>query len=357
MSSPLLSVIVPAFRGTATLPQALSALAANDLPRGCWELIVVDDASDDGTSELARTWADHVVSLPGRPHGPAFARNRGVEASTGLWLVFIDSDVVVHADALRLFASVIERHPDVDAVFGAYDEAPPAKGFLSQYRNLLHRYVHRLGSGEADTFWAGCGAVRRTAFVAVGGFDERRYTRPQIEDIELGYRLKDRGGRILLRPEIQGTHLKRWTLIGSTRTDLLDRGIPWIRLLLERGKIARPANLNLARGERLKTGMIGVALVLMLGALLWRRFDAAFGAALLLLAVELSNLRLLAWFARQRGVLFALAVIPMNLWYYFVSGLSVVFGFALHLARGSQQRKSRNTREMALDTARGRTPR
>lgn len=332
--SPFFSVIVPAFQGASVLPQSLGALAGSDLPREQWELIVVNDGSTDDSAAVAAKWADRVVSLPGPPRGPAFARNRGVEQSAGTWLVFIDADVLVHRDTLSQIAAVAARDPAIDALFGAYDDAPPAPGFLSQYRNLLHRYVHLKGAGEADTFWAGCGAVRKSAFVAVGGFDEQRYPRPQIEDIELGYRLRDRGGRILLSPDVQGAHLKRWRFWGSTRTDVFDRGAPWVRLLLERGKMGQSANLNLKRGERIKTAAVGLALAVIAAALVLRRTELAIAGAVLLGGVEWSNRALISWFAGQRGWLFALGVIPMNVWYYVVSGISVAIGVAQHVLRG-----------------------
>lgn len=335
-AGPLLSVIVPAYNGAAILPRTLEALAASDLPRHRWELIVVDDASVDATAEVAGRWADRVISLAGRPHGPGFARNRGVEASRGAWVVFIDADVVVHRDTLRSFVETIEREPRLDAVFGAYDDSPPAPGFLSQYRNLLHRYVHLTGRGESESFWAGCGAVRRTGFVEAGGFDQRRYPRPMIEDIELGYRLRERGGRILLNPEIQGAHLKRWTFRGSVKTDLLDRGIPWTRLLLERQRLAGPANLNLSRAERIKA--VGVCLgfvLLAVGVAVWRP-EPVVAAGGLLVAVLLSNLALFRWFYARRGLPFVLGVVPMTLWYYVISSLSVGVGVISHLlARSS----------------------
>ncbi len=333
VAAPLLSVIVPAHQGESVLPLSLAALAGSDLPRERWELIVVDDASSDGTSRLAEQWADRVVALSGRPHGPGYARNRGAEGATGEWLVFIDADVVVHGDTLRRFVEAIEADPSIDAVFGAYDDAPPAPGFLTQYRNLLHRYIHLMSAGPGETFWAGCGSVRRSAFVEVGGFDERRYRRPQIEDIELGYRLRDRRRRIVIRPEIQGAHLKQWRFLGSLRTDLLDRGIPWVVLLLERRSLGRPANLNLKRGERVKALLVGLALPLFPTAALLRWPLLALAASLMLLGVVLSNLPLFTWFARQRGPLFALAVVPFNLGYYLVSCLSVVGGATVHLLR------------------------
>lgn len=329
-----LSVVVPAHQGERALPQVLGALCASDLPRGQWELIVVDDASTDDTARVAAAFADRVLSLTGRPHGPGYARNRGVSASRGEWVVFVDADVVVHVDTLRQFAAVAESADGVDAIFGAYDESPPAPQFISQYRNLLHRFTHLTNAGESETFWAGCGAVRRSAFLAAGGFDEFRYPRPQIEDIELGYRLRDRGGRILLRPEIQGAHLKQWTWRGSLRTDLFDRGIPWFRLLLERRRHSQRASLNIKRSEQLKTLLIGIALVLTVAASWFGNRQMLVLAGGAVLGVALSNWRQVVWFARMRGVAFAVSTIPMNLWYYVVSGTCVAVGCALHLRAG-----------------------
>ena len=331
---PLLSVVVPAHQGELVLPPVLEALVASDLPRDKWELIVVDDASTDNTAEIARARADEVLSLPGPARGPSFARNRGAEISRGVWVVFIDADVVVHRNTLSVFAATIDLDSRVDAVFGVYDDDPPAPGFLSQYRNLLHRYTHLKGRGRAETFWTGCGAVRLAAFREVGGFDEVRFARPQIEDIELGYRLGDRGGRIILNKAIQGTHLKRWTFTGGLRTDLFDRGIPWVRLLLERGGMRQAGKLNLKQGERIKAVLVGLTLLLGLWAFVSRRPEPLYVAGFLLTVVALSNLKQFVWFSHRRGPLFALAVVPMNFWYYLVSCACVVLGYGLHVLHG-----------------------
>ena len=83
MSELRLSVIVPAYNGTGVLEKSLSALRDSDLSRKHWELIVVDDASTDDTGTLAAQYADRVVRLDGRPHGPSYARNRAAELAKG----------------------------------------------------------------------------------------------------------------------------------------------------------------------------------------------------------------------------------------------------------------------------------
>ena len=135
-----------------------------------------------------------------------------MEDAKGDVVVFVDADVLPHADAFTTDPGAFEADPALTAVFGSYDDAPAEPGIVSQFRNLLHHHVHQQGAGEATTFWAGLGAVRADAFRAEGGFDAERYPLPSVEDIDLGTRLVADGGRILLDPLLQGTHLKRWTL-------------------------------------------------------------------------------------------------------------------------------------------------
>ncbi len=327
---PLLSVIVPAFNGTRVLPRALAALAASDLPRECWELIVVDDGSTDDTAALASTWADIVIRIPGVPHGPGYARNRGVEAARGEVVVFVDADVVVHADTLRRIAWTFARDPELGALFGSYDDQPPAPGLVSRYRNLLHHWHHQANPGPAETFWAGCGAVRRRVFHAAGMFDEWHYRRPSIEDIELGHRIVMTGERIELRPEIQCAHLKQWSLWNVVRTDIKDRGIPWMRLLLQEGKLGQRRALNLKPIEKVNTALVGLGL-LALGAAVALRDPRwlllTLGAVLV---VGGTNLPFYRFLARVQGPGFALGAFPIHLLYYLVNGVCAAGGFVAH---------------------------
>lgn len=335
-SAPFLSVIVPAYNGRKVLAHALDALARSDLPRSKWELIVVDDASTDNTAEIAARYADVVVRLPGKPHGPAYARNRGCESALGEILIFVDADVCVHPGTLGQFLDLFRAQPDVGAIFGSYDDAPPAVGIVSQYRNLLHHYVHHRNAGDAETFWAGCGAVRRKLFNECGKFDEWHYYRPQIEDIELGHRIRAHGHRILLRPEIQCTHLKRWTLRAVITTDLHDRGVPWMRLLVQQGNAANNEVLNVRLREKVNTILVWVALGLFITAAFTRSWLWAVAGLAVVTWVLLTNRAMYHFFLR-RGWKLGLAAVPLHLMYYFLNGISAAAGIVLHHLIGEPQ--------------------
>jgi len=216
---------------------------------------------------------------------------------------------------------LFREQADLAAVFGSYNDAPAAQGVISQYRNLLHHFTHQNGNPQASTFWAGCGAIRRSIFKAIGGFDEKRFPHSSIEDIELGYRLRAAGYRILLDKSIQGTHLKHWTLFSLIRTDILRRAIPWARLNLETGKV--PADLNLKWGQKASVALISLAGVLLSLSLLWPELFALCIAVVL--TVLFLNLKLYAFFFRRKGLFLAIACIPLHLLYFLYNGLSYLY--------------------------------
>ena len=321
-SAPMrVSVIVPAYNNAGELAQCLSALlAAADATA---ELIVVDDASDEDLSRVAACFAAQSLRLT-RNAGPAAARNYGAQHARGDILFFVDADVVVASDAIRRIRTIFDCRPEIAAVFGSYDANPAAPELVSQYRNLLHHFVHQQGKPEAATFWAGCGAIRRSAFEDVGGFDERRFPRPSIEDIELGYRLRAAGYHIYLDKSLQGTHLKRWTLLSVLRTDVFHRAIPWSRLIIESGQV--PDDLNVQSRQRLSVALTGIGGTLLLAAPL--RPELLIPALGCWGGMVFLNRDLYAFFLRARGPLFALACMPLQLLYYMCCGLSYQYVWA-----------------------------
>jgi len=323
--TPHISVIIPVYNGGENFRRCLDALTATGYAN--YEIVVVDDGSTDGSAGLAERTGCRVLHTSEPRSGPAVARNLGVQAASGDVVFFVDADVAVRPETVGLVAGTFADDPGLAALFGSYDNAPGAPNFLSQVKNLFHHYVHQHSAEQAASFWSGCGAMRRDVFLRHGGFDTERYRRPCIEDIELGYRVTRSGGRIRLVKALQVKHLKRWTVTSLLRSDILDRGIPWTRLLLREKAFANDLNLQTHNRVSVATTWL-LALCLVTGFILPWLWLIAAGAAGLLLAL---NWPVYRWFAGQRGWPFTLAVIPWHWLYYFYNGVSFAAGLGAHL--------------------------
>lgn len=297
---PSLSVVVPATDAPPTLARCRAAIAASHDPPD--EVIVVDAPASLSAVE---------------------ARNVGAARASGDVVVFVDSDVEVHPDALGRIRTAFAADPELCAVHGSYDDKPRARSLVSAFRNLLHHHVHQAGAGPADTFWTGLGAVRRADLLAVGGFDAERYRHPSIEDIELGQRLASGGRRLRLDPAIQGTHLKRWTLRSMVVTDFTRRGVPWVALQLRTRQVA--TTLNCGWRHRLSAAASAVVpLALLLGLPL---------VGLVALASLLTlNRRFYALLLRELGAVRAGVCVALHGLHHLVAVAAVPVGIVVGLA-------------------------
>jgi len=320
------SLIVPVHNGEAQLAACLECLRRLDPPPQ--ECILVDDGSCDASAHLARAAGFRVLSTGAR-RGPAFARNLGARQARGDLLVFVDADVLVPPDLVARVLETFRREPGLDALIGSYDDDPAQPGFFSQFRNLMHCYVHQTGREEASTFWSGCGAIRRELFLQHGGFCTA-YARPSIEDIELGLRLRRAGARIRLRKDLRVKHLKRWTFREMLRTDVFDRALPWTLLILRRRSM--PADLNLRWRYRLSVlAWLGAAAAPALPA------PAAGPLAGACAAVGIvSNAGFYRFLAARRGWWFALRCVPVHALFFLYSGLAFAGGLILYALRRGQ---------------------
>jgi len=319
------SIIVPVYNSAVELRECLSALTSAGPDS---EIIVVDDASTDESAAVAAAMGATVHRLP-RNSGPSAARNQGARHARGDILFFVDADLVVMPGAVARVLALFDADPGLSAVFGSYDSRPRVKGIVSEYRNLLHHYVHQKGNAEASTFWGACGAIRRRVFDELGGFDEKHFPRC-IEDIELGYRLRRAGHRIRLDKGLQGTHLKRWTLPSLIRTDVRCRACPWTKLILERG--TAPDDLNLKIGQRASVLLVALGL---LGLVLAPfRIELLAASAAFFLIVIFVNRDLYGLFLRYGGIRFAAAAVALHLLYYLYGGLTYLYVWCqFHLNR------------------------
>lgn len=379
-SAPRISVVIAVRDSREFLHRCLTALARSDFDS--FECIVVDDASLRPAADIVSEFGYEIVRSE-QPIGPAAARNLGVLRARGVVLFFTDADVEVRTDTLSRVAAHFDAGPWVAAVMGSYDDSPADPGFFSQYRNLMHHFVHQSSTGPAWTFWSACGAVRRDLFNSLAGFNGR-YKRPAIEDIEFGGRICDAGGKILLDKDLQVKHLKKWSLSTIVVSDIRDRGFPWALLLAARGET--PNTLNISITQRFSVALACGALVAWIIAActgspitflssgiflataslaptlhhVLSRYKNALGrvvsagfAAIFVVAVVISlllvvdqpagawmvlalagvgtlNWRLFAFFFRSRGPLFAVATVPFYLLHQWGNGVSFAAAWIVH---------------------------
>jgi glycosyltransferase involved in cell wall biosynthesis len=229
--SPRLSVVVPFHNAARTLPRLLTSLALQTHADPGVELIAVDDGSDDDGARLfdSATWK--VIRLPGSG-GPAAARNEGVRASGGEVILFLDADVVVGPDLLEHVSRRFADDPSVIALSGIYDINPANEGFFPNYKALRCHDWFR-GKTRFGSFETACAAIRRTAFLAAGGFDES-FRDAEVEDYEFGYRLAGSGG-IPIDHEMRVRH--HFPTFRKNAAKFFRRAYLW-------AKLARPARFD-----------------------------------------------------------------------------------------------------------------
>jgi hypothetical protein len=311
--SHVLSVIMP----TVTWGGCFEACARTAIrltaadPDGAAELVVVFDGPECAVPAWLAESATRIV-FTGAVRGPARARNTGAAVACGQILFFVDADVELAPDALGRVHAAFKSTPDLAGMFGAYDEAPACDGVVSQFRNLLHHHTHVSHPGRAATFWSGCGVIRRRIFDEVGGFNEG-FRRPSVEDIELGMRVLEDGGRIDLDPGLRCKHHKSWTLLSMIRTDVFDRAVPWTRLILQKGEI--PATLNLDRTNRVCGGMAVLSVMLAAALMIvggWSRIAVLLGIVAMLGAMVWVHLDFYRLCRRRRGAGFAITSFALH---------------------------------------------
>ena len=201
----MISVVIPAHNEEALLGETIDALAAAfaalDHAPGAFEIVVVDDDSNDGTAEIARARGARVVPVKLRQIGAV--RNAGAAASRGELIIFVDADTIVPIETLqRTFAAVAG---------GAIAGGAPAR--LPRSEPLWARAAWKPFQWGAVSLKLPGGAymfTTRAAFDAVGGFDLKYFA---AEEIHFARALKKVGRFTVVRHPVI-TSGRKFRLIG-----------------------------------------------------------------------------------------------------------------------------------------------
>jgi len=203
MTSPLVSVVMPAHNAAPWIGETLQSVLRQSHPAAALEIIVVDDGSTDGTAGLAaRTLATssiaHVVVEAGGRGGPSPARNLGWQRARGEWIQFLDADDLLEPDKIAVQSAALgQLRPDVAMVFSPWRRLVQARG--GAWIPASVSIDPRLGDDPmqdllgAENFIAtGSQLFRRTWLERVSGFNEAHRL---VEDVDLMLRLVHAGAR------------------------------------------------------------------------------------------------------------------------------------------------------------------
>jgi len=203
----LISVVIPTHERAALLERSLESFAVQTLPSSAYEVVVVDDGSEDATADVCARLAE---DLPIRyfrieKAGTSAAKNLGLFASRAPLVLFFDDDDMADLGLLEAHVEAHGLHPEPNvAVLGYTTWAPeldvtPVMAHLTEVGKQLFSYGD-IGDGEwldHTYFWAGRVSCKRSLLVHHGSFDQDFLA---IEDIELGFRLARHGLAVLYTP-------------------------------------------------------------------------------------------------------------------------------------------------------------
>lgn len=189
---PTISVIVPAYNARRTLRACLESLVGQRYPRERYEVIVVENGSDDETAALARSFPVRVYRSA--RCGPGPARNLGIAMSQAEIVAFTDSDCVAHPDWLRELVTAYED-PAVGGAGGMIDTyRRPRRSKVERFCEECLPLVNYV-SGPAEFLphlYTANASYRRVLVGQVGGFNEELFT---AEDVDLCWRVQLETGR------------------------------------------------------------------------------------------------------------------------------------------------------------------
>ncbi len=304
-----ISIIVPNYNGRSTIGKCLDAIfATEDASR---EVIVIDDLSEDGSSDIIRRYPCTLIQFD-KHAGASAARNAGALKSRGDVLFFIDADCLLQRDTLSILRQRLSGQPKEVIIGGTYTPVPYDPGFFSRFQSAFINYFETKNSNKPDYLATHALAIRAETFKMIGGFNEDFL--PILEDVEFCHRLRRAGCRLVIEPDLQVQHIFNHTFARSLQ-NAVRKTRYWVVYSLENRDLF--SDSGTASREIKLTGVAW--LVTVLDAL----FVAASGRRDLLIpmlflwsAVIIVNSRLVQAFYKAGGFVFAMKTMGYYLLIY-----------------------------------------
>ncbi len=230
----MISIIVPAYNSENTIVPLIESVLKSDYLS--YELIIVDDCSTDNTVKKIKPYLRNnrirLIKLK-KNSGPAKARNVGAKIAKYNILFYIDSDVEIFPNTLKIIQRSYKEKPEMSAMIGICHINPINKGLFPKYRALLEYSWFLNQHNKKNTFFTPrVGTIKKNVLLELGGFDEK-YKGADVEDYEFGYRLTNKYD-IYINTKVQVKHFFPTYL--QNAKNYYKRGVLWTKLFLERLK-------------------------------------------------------------------------------------------------------------------------
>ncbi len=207
-----ISIVIPNYNRANTVGKCLEAAFASQYKK--FEVIVVDDHSDDNSVEIIEQYPCRLIVLDKRS-GASKARNEGASQCKGEIIFFTDSDCLMEEDTLSIINSTWSSiKPDM-IVGGTYTRMAYDEVFFSIFQSVFVNYSESMIIENPDYIAAHAMIIDVGTFRKNGGFPE--VFLPIIEDVEFSHRLKRAGCSLLMAPLIQVRHIFNFKLLSSLR--------------------------------------------------------------------------------------------------------------------------------------------
>ncbi|MDP2168547.1 MAG: glycosyltransferase family 2 protein [Thermodesulfovibrionales bacterium] len=217
----LIAIIIPNYNGEKTIGLCLKSIYKNppDFP---FEVIVVDDCSDDGSTEIIKKFPCRLIRLA-RRSGASRARNEGARNASGEALFFIDADCLLTENTLPAVLKAYRKHPDA-ITGGTYTPLPYDTDFFSTFQSIFINYsegVRPPAKGavphqdKPDYIATHAMLIGKEVFKKSSGFKEDFL--PIIEDVEFSHRLRRQGVRLVMDTDILVRHIFGFSLFKSLK--------------------------------------------------------------------------------------------------------------------------------------------
>ena len=316
IATSVVSIVIPAYNAEKVLGHCLDALLAQTAPRDEYEIIVADDGSTDGTRQVAESRAVRVVTQPNR--GAGAARNLGAQHACGDIVLFLDADSAPDARWIEAMTAPF-NDPTIAGASG--EKKTRQKNLWARFVQIEYdfKYDRIAAHSKIDFVDSSTAAYRREVFLSNGGFDTSLM---EAEDVELSFRLAERGYRMVLirdaityhtHPESLRHYLKRKFQYAR-----------WRAIVYARYPRKAASDQRTPLTQKFQPLLAFALVPTLFAAFIWNLLAwVAVIIALLFVATTLP----FAAYCRRRSWLVAL-VVPLTLWLSaYASGAGAVLGF------------------------------